>query len=518
MHSPDTRRWLAALWIPVLGALACGPAQAATHKAAAHHAPAKPAQQAPQSEQFVDGIAAVVNKSVITLGQVDQQVQLAAAQLKQQKIAVPDYKTLQKQVLQRMITDELLREEARKVGIRVTDADLQAALETVAKRNNISVDRLRQEVPKAGIPWDQYIVNLRQEILVDQLRHREVDSKIVVSDADVDSYLQNQGNQPIPASPPVAPPAAAPAQPEPAPEPPVQKGPRVLGLAQILVAVPEGASAERVAQLRRKAESVLAKLRSGANFANVAAASSDDAQAMHGGVLGVRPVDGWPDLFINATKGLQVGQISGIIQSGNGFHILKVLTRGPVGQRPKRAAAPAAPEPAPGPGPEQAQPQALPNGPMMVTQTHARHILIKVTKVMSDAQAQALLERLRQRIESGEKFADLARLYSQDATAPQGGDLGWLSPGETVPAFEQAMNALQPGQVSQPVRSPFGWHLIEVEGRRSKDMSKEYRRIQARQILFQRREEPAYDDWLSQLRGKAYIDNRLDPESSRRPG
>lgn len=512
MHSPDTKRWLAALWIPVLGALACGPAQAA-RKPAAHHAQPS-AKAAPQSEQFVDGIAAVVNKSVITLGQVEAQVQLVAAQLKQQKIAVPDHKTLQRQVLQRMITDELLRQEARTVGISVTDADLKTAIETVAKRNRISVERLQQEVPKTGISWDQYLINLRQEILADKLRHREVDSKIVVSDADVDSYLQNQGSQPAPPAPPVAP--AAPAQPRPAPPPPAQSGPRVLGLAQILVAVPEGASTERVAELRRKAESILAKLRSGADFASVAAASSDDAQAMHGGVLGVRPVDGWPDLFINATKGLQVGQISGIIQSGNGFHILKILTRGPAGQRPKPAAAPAAPEPAPGLA--TAQQPAMPQGPMMVTQTHARHILIKVTKVMSDSQAQALLQRLRQRIESGEKFADLARLYSQDATAPQGGDLGWLSPGETVPAFEQAMNALQPGQVSQPVRSPFGWHLIEVEGRRSKDMSKEYRRIQARQILFQRREEPAYEAWLSQLRGKAYIDNRLDPESSRRPG
>ncbi|OWT60339.1 peptidylprolyl isomerase [Candidimonas nitroreducens] len=516
MHSPDTKRWLAALWVPVLGALACGPAQAA-RKPAAHHAPApaKSAQQAPQSEQFVDGIAAVVNKHVITLGQVDVQVKIVAAQLKAEKIAVPDYKTLQHQVLQRMITDELLRQEARTLGIAATDADLQAAVETVAKRNHISVERLQQEVPKTGVPWDQYLLTLRQEILTDKLRQREVDTKIVVSDADVDSYLQNQGNQPAQPSQPAAP-AAAPAQPRPAPPPPAQSGPRVLGLAEILVAVPEGASTERVAELRRKAESVLAKLRSGADFASVAAASSDDAQAMHGGVLGVRPVGGWPDLFINATKGLQVGQISGIIQSGNGFHILKVLTRGPTGQRPAPAAAPAAPEPAAGLGPT--QPQAMPQGPMMVTQTHARHILIKVTKVMSDSQAQALLERLRQRIESGEKFADLARLYSQDATAPQGGDLGWLSPGETVPAFEQAMNALQPGQVSQPVRSPFGWHLIEVEGRRTKDMSQEYKRIRARQILFQRREEPAYEAWLSQLRGKAYIDNRLDPESSRRPG
>ncbi|UHL66274.1 peptidylprolyl isomerase [Paralcaligenes sp. KSB-10] len=504
MRSLHTKHRLAFVLIPILGLLSSSPAWAA--KAAPHHAAS--ARTTPQSEQFVDGIAAVVNKKVITLGQVNAEAQSAAAQLKRQKIAVPDTQTLQKQVLQRMIATEVERQEAERLGIKVTDAELQQAVDVVAKRNKLSTDRLRQEVQKTGVTWDNYLKSLREEVLFDQLRQRAVDSTIVISDADVDAFIKNQeahGGQMA-----VAPPPEPTAAPE---APPVQQtGPVMLGLAQILVAVPEGSSPQRVQELRQKAEAILAKLRGGADFASVAAASSDDQQALKGGDLGVRPVEGWPDLFIQATQKLRAGQISGIIQSGNGFHILKVLKRGQAQSR--RPAANTAPVRAPAPAANQPAEQ---QGPVMVTQTHARHILIKVSKVMSDTQAQTLLNDIRQRIEHGEKFADLAKRYSQDSSAPQGGDLGWLNPGETVPPFEQAMNALQPGQISQPVRSPFGWHLIEVEGRRTKDMANEYKRMQARKILFQRREQPAFEDWLNRLIGEAYIDNRLDPQSNRRP-
>ncbi len=499
-------RSLAFVLIPVLGFFS-GPLWAAQTKA--HHATQA---KAPQTEQFVDGIAAIVNKDVITLGQVNAEAQTAAAQLKRQKIAVPDHKTLQKQVLQRMITEKLEMQDAARLKLHISDAQLQQAVQTVATRNKISVDRLRQEVQKTT-PWNDYLKSLRQEVLLDQLRQREVDSKIVISDADVDAFLKSQnrpGAEPIQAA--SAPPAAA--TPQRAPQPTTESfGPELMSLAEILVAVPEGASAEQVRALRKKAEAIYAKLRRGASFASVAASSSDDAQALKGGDLGVRPVQGWPDLFINATRNLKKGQISGIIQSGNGFHILKVLNRG---YQQRRVAASRAPAPAPQAPAAPAQP-ALQKGPVMVTQTHARHILIKVSKVMSDDQARARLEQIRQRIEHGEKFSDMAKRYSQDSTAPLGGDLGWLSPGETVPAFEQAMNALQPGQISQPIRSPFGWHLIEVEGRRTKDMAGEYKRMQARQILFQRRAGPAFEDWLNELHGQAYIDNRLDPSSNRQP-
>ncbi|SHH92075.1 periplasmic chaperone for outer membrane proteins SurA [Pollutimonas bauzanensis] len=498
MRSVHAKRRLASVLIPILGVTSSGVALAAESAAKA----AEPSS-AQQSQQFLDGIAAVVNQKVITLQQVNAEARLAQDQLQRQKIPVPDHAVLQKQVLQRMITEEVERQEAERLGIRVSDAQAEQAVQTVADRNKISVARLREEVEKSGVPWETYMKTLRQEVRMDLLRQRAVDSTIVISDAEIDSFLKSQGGQ-LPAAQP-APQAQQQAQAAPA----QQSGPAVLGLAQILVAVPEGSPASRVQELRKKAEALLARVRGGADFAGVAAASSDDPQALKGGELGVRPLNGWPDLFLQATENLKPGEVSGVIQSGNGFHILKVLTRGqPAGGR-------GAPAQAPAPGPAPAGPQAQAQGPMMVTQTHARHILIKSSKVMSDEKAETRLNQLRQRLQNGDKFEDLAKRYSEDVSAPQGGDLGWLTPGETVPAFEQAMDDLEPGQISQPVKSQFGWHLIQVLERRTKNMETEFKRMQARQILFQRRAEPAFEDWLNQLRGQAYIDNRLDPQSNR---
>lgn len=509
MHSQQTKRRLACVLIPVLAAFAPGFswAQPAASKAPAHKgaAPKATTQTASgqKSAQFVDGIAAVVNKRVITLNQVNTEVQQAAAELKRQNIQLPDHAILQKQVLQRMITEELVRQQADQMGIKVSQEQLEQGVNMVAQRNRISVAQLRSEIGKSGMSWEHYLDNLKNEIRVDQLRQRAVDSQIFISDSDIDAFLKSQARQGVPVT-------GAPVAQQPAPvAPPEQTGPKILGLAQILVQVPDGASSSKVQELRKKAEAILAKVRAGADFASVAAASSDDPNALKGGELGVRPAQGWPDLFLQATQNLKAGQISGIVQSGNGFHILKVTTRGPADTPKAQPAANAVPDlNSPGVAPQQ-------QGPMMVTQTHARHILIKVSKVVTDEQARTRLEQLRQRIEMGESFADLAKRYSEDVSAPQGGDLGWLTPGETVPAFQQAMDALQPGQISQPVHSPFGWHLIQVEERRTKNMEEEYKRMQARQILFQRRAEPAFEDWLNKLHGEAFIDNRLDPQSNR---
>lgn len=500
MRSLYAKRRLASILIPILGFTLSGAAWSANTKATGK-ATAKQASSNSSSIQFVDGIAAVVNKNVITLRQVENELQAATVQLKQQNIPLPDHATLQKQVLQRLIADELENQEATRLGVVISDAQLDQALQSIADRNKISREKLRTEIERTGLSWKAYQETLRQDMRTEQLRQRMVDSTIVVSDADVDAFLRNQGQE---VNTPVATPVAAP---QPQSQTPVQQtGPQVLGLAQILVAVPENSSSARTQELRKKAEAILAQVRGGADFAGVAAASSDAPEALSGGELGVRPTQGWPDLFLEATKGLKSGQVSAIIQSGNGFHILKVLTRGQTNQQPARQA----PAPAPTAQPAQMQDQ----GPMMVTQTHARHILIKTSKVVNDAQAKTRLDQLRQRLMNGENFEDLAKRNSDDASAPQGGDLGWLTPGETVPPFEQAMNALGPDQISEPVQSQFGWHLIQVLERRTKNMENEFRRMQARQILFQRRVEPALEDWLSQLRGEAYIDNRLDPEKS----
>lgn len=478
---------------------------------ATHAAPPKSASRTdkPVSQAgFVDGIAAVVNQNVITLRQLDVEARNAQVQLQRQNIPVPDHQTLQKQVLQRMIAQELERQEAVRLNINVTDEDVQQALQSIAQRNNLTSDQLRQEVEKSGMGWDAYLKDLRQEVQLEMLRQRAVDSTIIISDAEVDAFLRTEGRSMalMPAQP-------APQVQQPPPEQPQQSRPRALGLGHILVAVPEGASPATVSELRQKAESILARIKGGDDFAGIAASSSDGPQALEGGNLGVRPIEGWPDLFVDATKGLSEGQVSSVIQSGNGFHILKVLTKQSSG-RP--AAAATARAPAPVAPTAVAQPAGATQGSTLVTQTHARHILVKTSQVMTDEQAEQRLTQVRQRLTHGENFADLAKRYSEDASAPQGGDLGWLTPGETVPAFQQAMDALQPGQISAPVQSQFGWHLIEVLDRRTKDMENEFKRMQARQMLFQRRVEPALEDWLSQLRGQAYIENRLDPSDRKR--
>lgn len=471
------------------------------------HRPA-PAQAAPApaaaSEQFVDGIAAIVDKEVITLAQVDAKAVQVRRQMEQQHIPVPEASVLRRQVLQQMINAALQDHEAQRVGIRVSDAQVDRAVQTIAQRNRITVDQLQREIANSGMDWNDYRADLRSQIQDDILRQRFVEDRITISDSDVDAFLSMNAGQPM-----AAPSAAAPApEPEPAPAP---TGPELVELAQILIEVPDYAADSVVQEKRKQAEAILRKLKSGADFAGVAAASSNGPQALEGGNMGIRPLHDWPDLFSQAIANTPPGGISGIVQSGRGFHILKVLRRG-YAQRPAPKSAQAAPaRSAQAPAPAATAPRApAPSGPMMVTQTHARHILIKTSKVVDDAKARAILEGLRARIEHGESFAELAKRYSEDASAPQGGDLGWLNPGETVPAFEQAMNALQDGQVSEPVKSPFGWHLIQVEGRQTKNMEQEFRRMQARRELMERRIGPAYEDWLDQLRGQAYIDNRLE--------
>lgn len=500
MRSEHARRRLATLLIFLLGASATSASLAAQAPAAA----AQGAKGSSSSQQFVDGIAAVVNKQVITLKQLNTEVDEASRNLKAQGIPIPDQTTLQRQVLQRMIIRELQKQEADRLGIKVSQGQLDRAVQTVLDRNRITLPQLQAEIKKTGMTWERYLDGLREEVRFDILRQRQVDSTINISDAEVDAFLRTQGSR-LPAAPQQG--GQAPA---PAPAPAVQAEPRVLGLAQILVAVPESAPSSTVNELHERAKQLLAKVKAGADFAGLAASSSDGPQALEGGVLGVRPIEGWPDLFIQAVRGLKVGQVSDIIRSGQGFHILKVLTWG----EPQQAARPAQPDLSAAPS-KQAAPDG---GPMIVTQTHARHILVRTNQVTSDEQAQQRLQQVRQRIVAGESFEDLARSHSDDVTAPQGGDLGWLSPGETVPAFEQVMNSLQPGQLSEPIKSPFGWHLIEVVERRNQDMGKEYQRMQARQILFQRRIEPAVDQWINGLYGQAYIENRLEPSANRSSG
>ncbi|WP_315138114.1 peptidylprolyl isomerase [Achromobacter marplatensis] len=506
-----------ALLLALCAGLPAAHAAEQTGRAASNGAKAAPQAAAPaaKGEQFVDGIAAVVDKDVITLRELREASLRISGELKSRGIQVPDDQTLQHQVLQRLIMERVQRHEADRLGIRVDDAQVDQAIQTIAGRNKISVAQLRGEIEKSGTTWDAYRKSLRDEIRTDRLRQRAVDSTIVISDTEVDAFLKDQRRNPAYGAAPQAQPQPQ-AQPEPAPEQAAApSGPMLYALAQILVRVPEGSSSEQLAALRKKAEGILARAKRGDDFASLAAASSDGPEALQGGVMGVRPLDGWPDLFVKAISNLQKGEVTNLIQSGNGFHIIKVMDRGTAQPAPGRTARAPAPAQAPQPQQPAARPQApaAPQGPTEVMQTRARHILIKTSTVMSDETARQRLEQVRQRLVAGDaKFEDMARQYSQDSTAPQGGELGWLNPGETVPPFEAAMNALKPGEISPPIQSPFGWHLIQVEERRQHDVTDELARMKARQILFERRAQPAFEDWLDQLRAQAYVDNRLEKQ------
>jgi peptidyl-prolyl cis-trans isomerase SurA len=294
---------------------------------------------------------------------------------------------------------------------------------------------------------------MRVEMLIARLREREVDSKIVISEAEVDAQLQQlQGDA---------------GQSE------------EYNLAHILVRVPEQATPEQILVRRQRAEQALAMLRKGTDFGQVAATYSDAPEALQAGVIGWREGNRLPTLFVDALKGMRVGQVSELLRSANGFHILKLID-----QRGR--------------------------APVVVQQTRARHILIRINELISENEARNRLVALRERIENGADFGELARLQSQDGSAAKGGDLGWVSAGDTVAEFERAMNQLKIKQVSEPVRTEFGWHLIQVLGRRDEDMSKERQRLVARQMLRERKSDEAYQEWLRQLRDKAYVDYRRE--------
>lgn len=450
--------------------------------------------QTSQAERPIDGIAAVVNNEVITVLQVEERAKEIAGEMRAQGAPAPPQNELLKAALDELITQMVVAQEANGMGLRVTDQDLQRAIERVAQRNRLTVAQLRQQVSRVGLDWNDYETTLKRQILFDMVRQRMADMTVRVSDADVDAFLKEREARKASGLEPVAPP---PPPPPPPPKPqPAQ--PLILQISQIFVSVPESASESQVAELRKKIDSARARIRKGEKFSAVATEVSDGPEASRGGDMGVRPASGWPELFLKAARNLQPGQISGVLRSPAGFHILQVTGRAG-GQPP-------APPPPP---PPQAQPKD-PTGPMMVDQTKARHILIKTSAVMTDDQAQQRLLNARSRIvQGGESFQDVARAVSEDSSAPLGGDLGWLNPGETVPEFERAMNSLQPGQVSEPVKSPFGWHLIVVEERRTQDMADQYRRNLARQELYERRARSQFEAWLQQMRNMAFIDNRM---------
>lgn len=411
------------------------------------------AAEIPKSIQSLDNILVVVNDDVITRRELDARIAIVVGQLKKQGTPLPESAVLEKQILERMISDLLQIQFAKETGLRIDDAQLDKALGKIAQQNKLaSLAVFRAKLEQEGIDFNKFREEIRAEMLTARLRDREVDSKLVISENEIQNYLANQSKQ-------------------------AGKG-EELQLAHIMVVVPEQASAEKIQTYKLRAEQALEKLRGGASFAQVAAGYSDASDALQGGNLGWRPSDRIPALFVDAIQKLKPGEISGILRSPNGFHILKLVDR-----RSKDA-------------------------PVVITQTHARHILIKTSELVSEGEAKNRLAEIKQRIDKGEDFAAQAKLYSEDGSAAQGGDLGWLSPGETVPEFEKPMDALKINQISGLVQSGFGWHLIQVLERRNADVSMEQKKLQARNAIRTFRSDEVYQDWLRQLRDRAFIEYR----------
>ena len=399
----------------------------------------------------LDHIVAVVNDEVITRQELAKRYAEVVQNLSRQNTPLPPREVLEKQLLERMVTELALQQHARTTGVRVDPTQVERALQRIAAQNKLDLAGLQAALAKEGQSLDSMRNTIRNEILIARVRERDVDNRISVSDSEIEGYLQTQAQQGVETE---------------------------YNFAHILVTVPENTSPEQIQARRARAEDILAQLARGADFAQLSASYSDASNALQGGAFGWRASGKMPALFVDALKPLKPGQISPLLKSSNGFHILKL--------NDKRGL----------------------DATLNVTQTHARHILIKTNELTSESDARNRLLQLKERIDNGVKFDELARLHSDDASASKGGDLGWINPGDTVPDFEKAMDALKPGEVSAPVQSPFGWHLIQVLERRNQDVTQERQKLLARQALRERKAEEAFQDWVRQIRDSAYVELR----------
>jgi peptidyl-prolyl cis-trans isomerase SurA len=405
---------------------------------------------------LVDRIVAVVNKDVITYSELNEAIASAERQLRRQGTQAPGREILERQMLERLILDKAQLQMARDTGIRVDDVQLDRAVQRIAEQNRMTLADFRNALERDGIAFAAYREDLREQILLSRLREREVDDKVQVSDTEVDLFLQESGSRTDERT--------------------------EYNAAHILLRIPDQASSERIDAARARAEKARSEALATADFGKVAATYSEAPDALQGGALGWRTQDRMPELFAAELLKMKPGDVSEVLRSPGGFHIVKLIERRGASDN---------------------------NAP--VVQTRLRHILIRTSESVSDNEARRRLADLRDRIVNrGADFAELARVHSEDATAARGGDLDWIFPGDTVPEFERAFQELKPGEISEPVKSPFGYHLIQVVERRASDLSPERRRLQARQALRERKADEAYQDWLRQLRDQAYVELRLE--------
>ena len=402
----------------------------------------------------MDRIIAVVDQGVITEQELADRIKTVSAQLEKQGTQLPPDNVLEKQILERLIVDSLQLQLAAQTGLKVDDTQLDKTIERIAAQNKLGVEEFKTLLEKDGLSLRKFREDIRNEITIARLREREVDNKLNVSEGEVDNYLTTQASR--------------------------GEEQDEFEISHILIRTPEDASPEDLEKAKTKTQEVLQQLSNGKDFAQVSAAFSDAPNALEGGNMGWKSGAQLPALFLDTLKKLQVGEVAKPLRSPNGFHVLKLTNR--------RGG----------------------TSSLVVGQTHARHILLKLSEVVSEKEAKRKMDSIKERIDNGSKFEDMARQYSEDGSANNGGDLGWVNPGDTVPPFEKAMDALGLGEISEPVLSPFGWHIIQVLERRQQDMTKEASRLKARQEIRARKSEEAYQDWIRELRDRAFVELRLE--------
>ncbi len=409
-----------------------------------------------QGAALVDRIVAIVNKDVITLSELNAAVATGERQLRRQGTPAPERPVLERQMLERLILDKAQLQMARDTGIRIDEVQLDRAVQRIAEQNKMSLAQFRRVLERDGVAFDAWREDLREQIILSRLREREVEDKVQVSDSEIELFLEDMKARPERAE---------------------------YNVSHILVRIPEQSGPERIEEARAKAQRAIAEARAGGDFGRIAATYSDAPDALEGGVLGWRSHERLPQLFSAALAGMKPGEVSELLRSPAGFHVLKLVDR-----------------------------RGIDAGAAPITQTRARHILVRTSEAVSESEARRRLQDLRERIVNGKAdFAELARVHSDDTgSAVRGGVLDWIYPGDTVPDFERALQELKPGELSEPVKTPFGYHLIEVLERRSTDVSPERRRLQARQALRERKADEAYQEWLRQLRDQAYVELRLE--------
>ena len=425
--------------------------------AAAGFAPAALAQQRAPSPHTADYIVAIVNQELVTAAEVQLRLTQVREDARRSGARLPPEDDLRRQILDALIDERVQITNARDIGQKVEDPEVERAMANVASQNQLTPEQLRERLKREGIDYARFRKNIRDQLMVERTREREVQSRIRITDTEIDDWLEKQR-------------AAAGLATE-------------YNIAQVLVSVPDGASVSAVAERRTRAEAALARIRGGEDFMAVAREISDDSNRAKGGEIGLRPADRLPDVFVEAVRPLKAGEVSStLLRTGAGFHILKLLER-------NEASA------------------------LSVTQTRARHILLRVSPQLSQEAATRRLLEFKRQITAGTRgFDQIARDNSEDGSAPQGGDLGWVSSGTFVPEFETAMNALPINGVSDPVVSRFGVHLIQVIERRKMALDAKQQREQARNALREQKFDDAYTDWVRDLRARAYVEMREPPQ------